>query len=317
MQRMNGVPGDLDLNLLVALDRLLATGSVTTAAVELGVTQPAMSRTLARLRDALGDPVFVRAGRGLVPTARAEALRAVVQDALAASRRVFERTAPFDPRTARGELRIAIGDETQTAFADAVLDELRRHVPGVDVRVRRLSEASVEEGKRGQIDLAVAPDLSQMPPIAGTNVDLADFVVRPLYVRRFVVVSSTKHPRRRFTPESFAAADHLVVGPEGTGRGFVDDLLEARGLTRRVAATVTSFTTGAHVVARTALIATLPLEVVRTAGVKLVVAKPPLPMPTVPMLLIWHARVTTDARHRFLRELVARAIKQRAARLLP
>ncbi len=301
---------NLDLNLLVALDRLLATESVSASARELGVTQPAMSRSLERLREALGDPILVRSGRGMIPTDRARQLEQPVAEALAAASRVFEREGPFDPRTAKGEVSIALGDESQTGFADGILERLWEQAPGIDVRFRRLSPESAVEGRRGTLDLAVVPDLLRLPRSAG-GVDLSDFVVRPLYERRWVTVSSPLHPRRRWTLDAYVAADHLVVGPEASGRGFVDDLLEKKGLRRRVAATVTSFIGGAHIVARTRLVSTLPEEVVKAAGVPLVVSRPPLEIPAIPMVLLWHPRSTTDARHRFIREVVARAIIER------
>ena len=303
----------LDLNLLVAFERLLAHRSVTEAARQLGVTQPAMSRTLARLRDALTDPLFVRDGRALVPTARALALQSKVEAAVQAATLVFEREAPFEPASARGAVTLALGDETQNAFADVILSEIWRAAPGLDIRLRRLTFESVGEGRRGEIDLALTPDLSALPRSAG-GVDLSEFVQRHVYDRRFVVVSSPRHPRRRFTLQSYAAAVHVVAGPESSGRGFVDDYLEGHGLTRRVAAAVTSFATAAVIAAQTELISTLPDDVVATCGTKLVVAKPPLPLPTLPMMLLWHPRHTTDPRHRFVRERVARAVAGRIAR---
>jgi DNA-binding transcriptional LysR family regulator len=134
-------------------------------------------------------------------------------------------------------------------------------------------------------------------------------VQRRVYERRFVVASSADHPRRRLSRESFAAADHLLVAPEGTPRGFVDDYLAQLGLRRRVAVTVTSFTTAARVVSRTALLATLPEEVVRNAGVPLVAARLPLEVPALPMLLLWLPRLTTDAKHRFVRHVVEGAVR--------
>lgn len=306
----------LDLNLLLALDRLLSTASVTDAARELGVTQPAMSRTLGRLRDALGDPLFVREGRALVPTDRARSLRDPVADALAAAARVFERPAAFDPRTARGEFHLALGDEAQTAFAEPILTTLWRSAPGLDVRVHRLTRETVGAARRGEVELALAPDLAALPPTAGV-VDLTEFVQRRVYERRFVVVSSARYPRRRLDLDAYAACDHLLVAPEASGRGFIDDYLEAHGLRRRVAATVTSFHTAAHVVARTRLVSTLPEEVVRTAGVPLVIARVPIAVPALPMLLLWLPRATTDARHRFVRELVDRAVRERLAGTRP
>ncbi len=297
----------LDLNLLVALDRLLRAGSVTAAAAELGITQPAMSRTLGRLREVFDDPLFVRDGRSVVPTVRARELAEPVHDALDAARRVFANPEPFDAATATGEVRIALGDETQAAFADAILALLWRRAPGIDIRIRPLTVGSVGEARRGEIELALAPDLSSLPR-GQTGPDLSEFVFRHLYDRRFVVVSSPRHPRRSFTLESYAACDHLVAGPEATGRGFVDDLLEAAGYRRRVAAALSSFRVAARVVARTDLVATLPDDVVRSVPVKLIVAAPPLELPVLPMGLVWHPRHTTDPRHRFVREAVAEAI---------
>ncbi len=297
----------LDLNLLVALDRLLATGSVTGAAAALGVTQPAMSRTLQRLRDALGDPIFVRDGRALVPTERAKALQERVGVALRAAASVFARPEPFDPRTARGELRIALGDEAQMAFTDAIVTALCKAAPGIDVRVHRLTRESVHDGRRGDVSLALVPDLSRLPASAGA-VDTSDFVARHLYERRWVVVTSRERPRRRLDLRAYAAADHLVVGPDADGRGFVDDYLAEHGLRRRVAATVTSFHAAAQVVARTGLVCTLPEEVARSAGVPLRIAEPPLAIPSLSVQLLWHPRFSADARHRFLRELVGAAV---------
>jgi len=129
------------------------------------------------------------------------------------------------------------------------------------------------------------PDLSALPPIAGA-VDTSDFVAKRLYDRRFVVVSSPQRPRGRLDLRAFASADQLVVGPDADGRGFVDDCLAKLGLRRRVAATVTSFHTAAHVVARTHLVCTLLEEVAHSADVALVIAKPPLALPLLPMQLL-------------------------------
>lgn len=299
----------LDLNLLVALDRLLEHGNVTAAARDLGVTQPAMSRTLQRLRDALGDPLLVRVGRGVVPTDRARALRGPVTEALASVQRVFAPPDVFDPATARGEVAIALGDEAQVAFADAIVRAVWDAAPGVDVRVRRLSAASLDEGRRGVLDLAIAPDLAPLPAIAGA-VPYDDFVARPVYTRRFVV--ARRPGQGPLSLDAYLAAAHVIVSFEGGARGFVDDLLAARGLSRRVAATVTSFPSAARLVATTDLVATLPEEIVHTAP-DLVAFPPPIELPTLAILCVWHPRRTPDARHRFFRELVMRAVRARAA----
>jgi DNA-binding transcriptional LysR family regulator len=297
----------IDLNLLVALERLLARGTVTGAAKDLGITQPAMSRTLQRLRDVLGDPLFVKVGRTLEPTDHARGLQSPLTEALGSVRRVLEPPAEFEPKTATGELTLALGDEAQIAFADAIVHAVWAEAPGIDIRVRPLSLASLDEGRRGILDLAVAPDIGVLP---GTSVDYADMVVKRLYTRSFVVARAEGAPGA-LDLDAFCEAAHVIIASDGAGHAFVDDLLATLGRRRRVAATVTSFPIAARLVAATDLVATMPEEVVATSGAGIRAYAPPLDMPTVPMLLLWHPRRTADLRHRFLRRLVERAITQR------
>ncbi|MEC7520921.1 MAG: LysR family transcriptional regulator [Myxococcota bacterium] len=299
----------LDLNLLLALDRLLAHRSVTAAAAELGVTQPAMSRTLGRLRDALDDPLFVREGRALVPTPRALALTPRVTEAVRAAAAVFAPDAPFDPARERGVFTLAMGEETQRALAPAIVRRVWEEAPGLDLRFRALTVESVEEARRGEVDLSIAPDLAALPRSAGGGVELSELVQRPLYERRWVVCSSTDRPRRRLSLKTYARLAHVVPGPDASGRGFIDDYLESHGLSRRVAASVATFDAAASLVAGTELIATLPDDVVRTSPHALVLASPPVPIPVVSMLLLWMPRDTTDPRHRFVRGRVAEAVQ--------
>jgi DNA-binding transcriptional LysR family regulator len=299
----------LDLNLLVALDALLRLGSVTDAARELHLSQPAMSRTLQRLRDVLHDPLFVRVGRGVVPTERARALTVAVSDALDAARRVFAPPPTFDPATARGEFVLGLGDEAQVAFADAILAAVWAAAPGIDIRIRRLTEASLDEGRRGTIDLAIGPDLAALPATAGA-VDYSDFVAKRLYTRRFVIASRAPGP---FDLDTFCAARHVIVSFEGGGRGFVDDLLAMIGRSRRVAASVTSFPSAASLIVSSDLLGALPEEVAYTCAPGLHVSAPPFDVPELPMLLLWHPRQNADPRHQFLRERVAASVVARVA----
>ena len=301
--------GQIDLNLLVAFERVLTLGSVTRAAKELGITQPAMSRTLQRLRDALGDPLFVKVGRTLVPTDRARALQEPLGEALRAVGRVLEPPPAFDPATATGTFTIALGEEAQVAFIDTIVEAIWAAAPRIDVRVRPLSLQTLEDGRRGIVDVAISPEFSALP---GPKVDLSEMVQKKLYTRSFVVVRSRRHPKR-LTLSQYAAASHVIVAIDGAGRAFVDDMLEELGQRRRVAATVTSFPVAARLVASTDLVATMPEDVVRTSGLELVAHPPPFTIPRIPVMLLWHPRRTPDARHRFLRTLVHDAVRDRAA----
>jgi DNA-binding transcriptional LysR family regulator len=271
------------------------------------MTQPAMSRSLARLRLLLGDPLLARVGRRVEATERGKALRGPVEEALAAARRVLEPPPEFDPGSARGELVIGLSEEGQLALADSIVRAVWAAAPNIDLRVWALSAQSLEEGRRGVIDLAIAPDLAALPGRAGA-VDFSELVARPLYMRRFVVARAPETAAPTDL-DSYCAAHHAIVSFEGGGLGFVDDLLAAMGRRRRVAAALSSFPSVARLVSRSALIATMPDDVVRAVGYPLQISEVPLPLPTLPMLLLWHPRFTPDARHRFLRECVTTAVR--------
>ena len=301
--------GQIDLNLLVAFERVLALGSVTRAAKELGITQPAMSRTLQRLRDALGDPLFVKVGRTLVATDRARALQEPLTEALRAVGRVLEPPPVFDPKTATGTFTLALGEEAQVAFVDTIVTTIWSQAPNIDVRVRPLGYQTFEDARRGAVDVAICPEFSALP---GPKVDFSELVQKRLYTRSFVVARSRRHPKR-LSLAQYAAASHVIIASDGSGRAFIDDMLEELGHRRRVAATVTSFPIAARLVADTDLVATLPEDVVRTSGLALTAHTPPFAIPQLPVLLLWHPRRTPDARHRFLRTLVHDAVRERAA----
>ncbi len=305
MERMD-IAG-LDLNLLVALDRLLTHRSVTRAAADLGLSQPATSRALGRLREVLGDELLVRVGREMLPTPRARALEGPAAAAVAAARAVFQPPSAFDPASAEGALVMALGDEALLAFGDAILAALRAAAPGVDLRVRALSAVTATEARQARIALALAPDLTALSPTAGAP-DLSDFVFQPLYARRFVL--ATAADGGPLDLDGLCAATHAIVSFEAGGWGFVDDLLEAMGRRRRVAVSVPSFAAAARMVATAGVVATLPAELV-ALDPALRAWPHPLDLPRVPVGLVWHPRDTRDARHRFLRELVRDAVLSR------
>jgi len=296
--------GSLDLNLLMVLERLLARQSVSGAATDLGLSQPAASRALARIRETLGDPILVRAGRSMVLTERARGLVAPVSAALEAAQQVFAPPPDFDPQTATGTFTVALGDEAQAAFLGPLFARLQAEAPNIDLRIYPLQAVSLDQARRGELDLAIGPDLSALPSIAGA-VDLSEVVARPLYTRRFVVAAAPGAWPEPPDLDAYLAAQHAIVSFEGGGRGFVDELLAARGLRRRVAVSVSSFQAVARLVARTRLLAVMPAEVCHTAGGALVAHPPPIDLPQMPMLVLWHPRRTTEARHRFLRQLAS------------
>ncbi|MFZ5482369.1 MAG: LysR family transcriptional regulator [Myxococcota bacterium] len=287
---------------LVSLHALLETGSVTRAAKWMGVTQSAMSHTLARLRADLGDPLLVRSGRGLVPTARAEAMAPRLREAVEALEAAMAAAPAFHPATARRTLRVATTDLVELALLPAVLARLGHEAPGVDLQVRAALDAETALAA-GQVDLAIQP-LRADAPVAGLR-------TRALFHERFTCAMRRGHPlaEGELTPERFAAARHALVAPRGTPGGVVDEVLAARGLSRRTVVIVPTFLVVPHLVATTDLVVTLPERIaVAFAGLlPLAVVPHPLDLPGFTISMVWHERAHADPGHRWLRGLFLEA----------
>jgi DNA-binding transcriptional LysR family regulator len=293
--------------LLPALTVLLETESVTLAAKRLGVGQPAMSRTLERLREALGDELLVRDGRRLVRTRRAEVLLPDARAALAAATRVLTPPAEFTPERAEGVVTIALGDDMQSILAAPLLTRLRRTAPGLDLRVRALSIDSGRDALRGVVDLGVFPDLRDQYVIPG----YAELVLTRQYTRRFVTVS---RERKKLSLDAFVAAEHVLVSPGGEDGGYVDDALRDIGRKRRVAVTVPSFVAALALVRESTLVATLPDDLVRMLAPTLHKQVCPVPTPELEICVAWASRFTHDARHKWLRAEVTDVVRGLARR---
>ena len=287
----------VDLNLLVALDVLLEERHVTRAAGRLGLTQPATSRLLGRLRATFGDPLFVRTSRGLVPTQRARdlagPLRRVVQDA---GRLVLERPG-FDPRTARRRFRIAAVDFAHVVLVAPLVAALEREAPFVDLELRQPSAESDRALESGGLDLLVVPRQDSGPGIVWST----------LFRDRYVGIAAAAHPVRRLTPERFATMDHVLVAPRERGGGIVDEMLAGLGLTRRVAVQIPTFLLLPHVLGGTARIATIPARMAAVLAAHHPLRTVPLPIavPDVVMCQAWHEVHRHDPAHRWLRTRLA------------
>lgn len=284
---------------LLVLDVLLDTRSVSAAARRLGVTQSAMSHTLARLRERLGDPLLVRSGRALVPTARAEAMRGPLRAARAALDAAVASPARFEPAHARRAFTLTMPDYGELVLLPALLARLEQDAPGVDLRIVRAATAatSLADGS----DLVVQP-LRAEDEVAGLR-------ARVLFRERFVCVARRGNPLfdGELSPERFAAARHLLIAPRGTLGGVVDDVLRARGQERRTVVATPSFVAAAWLVASTDLVVTFPERVAHrvAAGLPLEVREHPLVLPGFGTSMIWHERDDLDEGHTWLRGLVA------------
>lgn len=291
----------LDLNLLVTLDVLLTEHNVTRAAERLNFSQPSVSVHLAKLRDIFDDPLLLPGPRGMRPTARAEALREPLRQALEALEQAVAPASPFDPAQAKNTWRVAATDYGESTIILPTLNALRTSAPGTRLAVLGLAPPHIEkQAERGEIDLAFHTTDGAPPGLRR----------RALFTERYVLVGRTGHPRlkRRPTLAQFCALDHVIVSPDGGGFfGVTDEALKAAGAARRVVLSVPHFLFVMTAVASTDLVAMLPERLVRGAGA-LQVVEPPVEVPGYEMSMLWHERVHRDPGHQWLRDTVARAV---------
>ncbi|GGV77912.1 LysR family transcriptional regulator [Streptomyces massasporeus] len=298
----------LDLNLLVALDVLLEEQSVGGAARRLHLSEPAMSRTLGRIRKALGDPVLVRAGRRMVPTPRALAVRAEVSAVVERARALFTPPADTDLRTVTRTFTVLCHDAVAAACGPDLFARAARDAPGI--RLRFLAESHVDAPllREGTADLEVGVIDTVAPEVH----------VEPLYEDRMMGVVRAGHPllEGELTPERFAReADHLVVSRRGRLRGPVDDALADLGLTRRVVGSVGTFPASLFVVRATdltGLISYWSVPMARALGVA--TFEVPLPLPPLQVGLAWHPRHDADPAHAWLRGAVREILFDRSCK---
>jgi DNA-binding transcriptional LysR family regulator len=290
----------IDLNLLVTLDALLEERSVTRAARRLALTQPAVSGALARLRTVFGDPLFVRAQRGILPTPRAEALAEPLKRWLAEAEQLV---APerFDPKRSELALSISTTDYMQRALLLPFLGELRSEAPSLRIAVLPLAIADLGErlAKR-DLDLAITT-----PAFAPQELPS-----RRLYAERYVAAMGTRHPlarKPRLSLDDFCRFDHLLVSPAGGAfEGPTDAALARLGRRRRVRVSVPSFLLVPELLAGGELLAVVPERVLQGHEARIRSRRPPVEVPGFDVVAVWHPRMHDDPAHRWLRTRLAR-----------
>lgn len=291
---------DLDGHLLNLLLAVYEEGSMTRAAQRLGVTQSAVSHLLDKLRVIVGDPLFVRSGRGIVPTQRAEALvrraRLLLEDF-----RGFVTVGGFDPARLEATVTVAANDLQRDLLLPALLRRLRGRAPGLGLRVIDSGVPRAEMLRDGQCQVVISP----RPP------DAADLVQKRLFEDRYAVFYD---PRERDAPrsvEDYLAAGHVTVVYEPRRVLDLDRWFAERGGPhRRFVASVPSFAAVAAFVEGGDWLATLP-SLVRVHQLRdLACAPVPLPCPTMPMYLIWHLRHQADPMHQWLRQQIEEVVPQ-------
>ncbi|MDT8911911.1 LysR family transcriptional regulator [Amycolatopsis sp. PS_44_ISF1] len=282
----------LDLNLLVALDALLDERSVGAAADRLHLSQPAMSRTLGRIRRATGDAILVRSGRLMLTTPYAEQIRDEVHQLVVRAETIFTADRELDLATVDRTFTLLCNDIVAGALVPRLTARLAEAAPGIGLRVLGEAGTTVDELRRGHVDLRLSDETTHPADVRSTTV-LTD---------RLVAVA-----RRDLdgTPAGFTALPHVVVSRRGRRRDRVDELLEARGFSRRVVLTVPTLALAVQAVTAADLITVVPERLAaHQLGPDLRSHPLPVPAPEVPAVMAWHARHDRDTAHRWLRASV-------------
>ncbi|MDE1180470.1 LysR family transcriptional regulator [Paraburkholderia sp.] len=288
-----------DLNLLVALDALLEEGSVVGAAHRMNLSAPAMSRTLARIRDVIGDPILVKIGRRMVPTPRALALRDQVRDSVESAVRLLQPEREVDLATLERHFNLHANDTFTGSFGGELLDRVRRDAPRSVLRFQPESDIEAHVVLDGKTDLFISA-LRPMGP---------DVHVQRLFTTTFVGLARDDHPifDDEITPERFASYDHISVSRRGRNTGPIDTALDALGLRRTVSMVVPSFHSGVFALGRSDLIVGLPEHVAATAkklGMRVRSFEIPIPLETIVVIQAWHPRFQSDPAHQWLRRVI-------------
>jgi DNA-binding transcriptional LysR family regulator len=286
----------LDLNLLVTLEALLAERNVTRAAERIGLSQPAVSAQLARLRDIFEDQLLVPAQRGMTPTAYAIELQAPLRHALDQVRDVVTKSGDdFSPETAAMTIAIAATDIVQAGVCLPITLALRQDAPNMRFALRPLAWELVDkELENGTLDCAIIIPAAATPTMR----------VRPLHETTWHLIARVEHPvvRGSISLDQFCALDHVLTEPSrATFEGVTDTALKALGRERRVVLSVADFLVAMQAVARSDLIAVIPTSALRIKPTDLQFLEPPLKMPASKLVLAWHERVHAHPGHRWFR----------------
>lgn len=295
-----------DFGLLVSLDALLQEGSVTGAARRVGLSTPAMSHALARIRERLGDPILVRSGRGMLLTPRAEALKPKVHGVVNDARQTLEPERPFVVSELSRTFVVHATDYVLMILGGAVDRILREEAPKVCLRFvpNTPDDPALLRDQGSDLAVGIYGELPQ------------EMRNRRLLTDRFVCVVRRGHPaaRKRFMLEQFVSLPHIQVAPRGKPGGYIDDVLAERGLTRTVARAVPYFVTALQLASETDYVLTISERIARRfAGpLALELLEVPVKLRPYALSLVWHPRVENDAGHRFLRDVFLRASKEAA-----
>ncbi|HNP59634.1 MAG TPA: LysR family transcriptional regulator [Nitrospirales bacterium] len=283
-----------DFNLLVTLDAVLAEGSVARAAQRLRLSPSAMSRALARLRETVGDPLLVRAGRSLVPTPRALELRERVRQLVQDGEAVLRPAEKLNLKQLVRTFTLRTGEGFVENFGPALIARIGEEAPGVRLRFVQKPNKDSAPLRDGTVDLETGVVADTTAP---------EVRAQALFRDRFIGVVRMGHAlsKGKITPSRYAAGKHIVVSRRGLDKGSVDEALEPFGLERKIVTIVGGFSTALALARASDLVATVPER--HTGNLRAGMYSFPLPvsLPEVTVSLLWHPRLDSDLAHRWLR----------------
>lgn len=290
---------EIDLNLLVVFNQLLVERRVSKVAENLGISQPAVSNSLAKLRKLFGDDLFLRTPKGMEPTPYADQLAESVSYALAMIHSGVNQRSSFEPASAKRSFTIGMTDIGEIYFLPALIERLHREAPGVALSTVRNTAVNLrDELESGKVDLAIG----LLPQLK------AGFFQRRLFTQSYVCLMREGHrlARRKMSLAEYSAAEHLVVVSAGTGHGKLDELLQRSGVDRNVRLTVPHYVSVGHILRNSDLVTTVPERLADRLIEPFGLVKVPHParLPDVAINVFWHAKYHRSPANRWLRGVV-------------
>lgn len=290
---------DIDLNLLVVFNQLLAERKVSKVAENLGLGQPAVSNALARLRRQFDDPLFLRTASGMQPTPFAEQLAESVGYALGMIHGAVNARNAFDPASSQRSFTVGMTDIGEIYFLPRLMQRIGELAPGVAISTVRNTAVNLKDAmEAGQVDLAIG----LLPQLK------AGFFQRRLFEQDYVCLMRRGHrlDQRRLRLADFFTAEHVAIVSAGTGHGQVDEILDKHSPQRRVKLKVPHFVAIGHILQSTDLIATVPERLAERMADPFGLTHLPHPvrLPRIAINLFWHAKYHKDPANQWLRTLV-------------
>jgi len=299
----------IDLNLLVYLDILLRERNVTRSASLLGITQPAMSNGLRRLRETFGDPLLVRTSEGMVPTERALALQPLLRQVLASLEQVIEPNSDFDAQSSDRVFRIMTSDYGEATLIPRLLKRLRKEAPDIVLDILTPSDMSFQEVEQGLVDIVINR-FDTMPQ---------SFHQRTLWLDSFSCVFSVDTPiSQDFKLQSYLKARHVWVSKTGMGAGmgitpsdtkrlgWVDEALQRIGHKRNITVFTRHYQSAAMLAEQKGLVATIPSKAAAlyATNPRIVIKKPPFAIPDFEFKMAWSPLLQHNYAHKWLRGVI-------------